>query len=215
MCGRYEYDPETGELERLHPIKENRGYNFEPNYNTAPTQTMPVLTAESGDLILQPMRWGIHRHIGPKIEKNIFNTRADKAFSPFWSKTVWSSRCLIPATGFYEWKITDGSKQPYFIHPKDRHLYMFAGIYSQDSDGNFSYSIMTTDPNKEMNEIHNRMPVILYPEDEMSWLITDVDEKIAQLLSPLEDGALELYAISTEVNSVKNNYPELSDKIPA
>jgi putative SOS response-associated peptidase YedK len=208
MCGRYEYDPETGELERLHPIKENRGYDFKPNYNTAPTQTMPVLTYQDG-LILQPMKWGIHRHIGPKIEKDIFNTRADKAFSPFWSKTLRSGRCLVPATGFYEWRLTDGSKQPYYIHLKDAHLYMFAGIYAADDAGNFSYSIMTTEPNKEMREIHNRMPVILHHEDDLRWLSAIDTDDLSALLMPLEDGALDLYPISTAVNSVKNNSPEL------
>lgn len=213
MCGRYEYDPETGELERLHKIKENTGYDFKPNFNTAPTQVMPVLTYSGGDLVLQPMKWGIHRHIGPKVEKDIFNTRADKASSPFWSKTIREGRCLIPATGFYEWKITDGSKQPYYIHLKKAHLYMFAGIYSMDTAGNLTYSIMTTEPNKEMSDIHNRMPVILHHEDDMQWITSETEADFSPLLVPLEDGALELYPISTEVNSVKNNYPELTRRL--
>lgn len=214
MCGRYEYNPETGELDRLHPIKENTGYDFtKPNYNTAPTQTMPTLVSVNDELVLEPMKWGIHRHIGPKIEKDIINTRADKSFSPFWAKTVRTSRCLIPATGFYEWKITDGSKQPYYIHLKDRHLYMFAGIFHEDSEGNKSYSIMTTEPNKEMAEIHNRMPVILNIEQEQFWLHSDEDDQLLDILMPLPDKSLEMHPISKDVNSVRNNSPKLTQEI--
>jgi putative SOS response-associated peptidase YedK len=213
MCGRYEYNPETGEFERLHPIKENKGYDFKRNYNTAPTQTMPVLTRGKGGLIMQPMKWGIHRRIGPKIEKDIINTRADKAFTNFWAKTVRTGRCLIPATGFYEWKVTDGSKQPYYIHLKDRHLYMFAGIFSQNAEGENTYSIMTTNPNEEMSEIHNRMPVILKQDWELEWLGIENEDALQELLQPLPDHSLEMYPISTAVNSVRNNYPELTHKL--
>jgi putative SOS response-associated peptidase YedK len=214
MCGRYEFNPDTGEMERLHPIKENKGYDFsKPNYNTAPTQTMPVLVRDQGGLLLRPMKWGIHRNIGPTIEKDIINTRADKAFTPFWGKTVRTSRCLIPATGFYEWKITDGSKQPYYIHLKGGHLYNFAGIYSQNSEGELSYSIMTTTPNKEMGEIHDRMPVILRPNVELDWLGIENEDALAELMKPLPDGSLDMYPISKEVNSVRNNNPSLSDRL--
>ena len=213
MCGRYEHNPETGELERLHDIKPNRGYKFKPNFNVAPTQKMPVITQEADGRILQEMKWGIHRNIGPKIEKDIINTRADKALTPFWGKTVRSGRCLVPATGFYEWKITDGSKQPFFIHPKDRHLFTFAGIFTVDQDGNGTYSIMTTNPNKEMSEIHNRMPVILEPDLEREWLEAEDDDEITDLLIPGRDGSLEMYPVSTAVNSVRNNYEGLSNPV--
>lgn len=213
MCGRYEFNPETGEWEQLHAIKENTGYEFHPNYNTAPTQVMPVLTLDEAGLTVKPMKWGIHRQIGPNVSKDIINTRSDKAFTPFWGKTLRSRRCLIPATGFYEWKITDGSKQPYYIHPKDRHLFMFAGIYSEDKEGNSAYSIMTTDPNREMQQIHNRMPVILHPQQEQAWLDAVDDKELGKLLQPLEDGGLDMHPISKEVNSVKNNYPELIDAV--
>ena len=212
MCGRYEFNPDTGEMKRLHKITEIKGYDFKPNYNTAPTQTMPVITQSDDKLQLLPMKWGIHRNIGPKIEKDIINTRADKAFTPFWGKTVRTGRCLIPATGFYEWKITDGSKQPYYIHLKDRHMYMFAGIYSKNSEGELTYSIMTTTPNKEMADIHNRMPVILDPKDESMWLDASEDAELDELLQPLKVNQLTMFPISKEVNSVRNNYPELTKK---
>jgi putative SOS response-associated peptidase YedK len=214
MCGRYEYNPETGELDRLHTIKENKGYDFsKPNYNTAPTQTMPVISRGNGGLILQPMKWGIHRRIGPKIEKDIINTRADKAFTPFWAKTLRTGRCLIPATGFYEWRVTDGSKQPYYIHLKDRHLYMFAGIFCENTEGESTYSILTTTPNEEMSEIHSRMPVILQLGQELDWLGIENEFALQELMQPLPDRSLEMYPISTAVNSVRNNFPELAQKL--
>lgn len=197
MCGRYELD--KSDIDEF-----GARVKVKPNYNTAPTQTMPVFIHESKPEFVD-MKWGIHRVIGPGVEKDIINTRADKAFSRFWNKTVRENRCLIPATGFYEWDVK--TKQPYFIHPKDRDLYYFAGIYAE-KDGVCTYSIMTTDPNKEMSVIHNRMPVILHRGEELKWL-EDVDN-LEEYLTPLEDGSLEMYEISRDVNNVRNNYPALS-----
>lgn len=168
-----------------------------------------MLTSDEDGKHIKEMKWGIHRVVGPKLEKDIINTRADKALSRFWAKNVRNYRCLVPATGFYEWKIVDGSKTPFFIHPRDRKVFSFAGVYSTDSEGNQSYSIMTTEPNNEMASIHNRMPVILPKEHEGSWLTAESDDDIMSLLLPYPDGGLDMYEISKAVNSPRNNYPEL------
>lgn len=207
MCGRYGlYDVKESEL-----LTENKGYNFQPNYNAAPTQKMPVVIADLNNLGVKVMEWGITRKLGPDIEKNIFNTRSEKALERFWGKTVKSHRCLIPANGFYEWKKSENGKIPYWIQAFDHKLIFFAGIYDIDSEGNEHYSIMTTTPNEEMSSLHDRMPVILDKKAQDAWLY--VDEKDAdlleELLRPLPDDSLELYEVSKEVNYVRNNSGDL------
>jgi putative SOS response-associated peptidase YedK len=212
MCGRYTL-LDDGSMVRQHYRADNPDYSFEPNYNAAPTQKMPVVTRKGDKNHAENMKWGIHRQIGPDKEKDIINTRNDKALSRFWAKTVRNYRCLIPATGFYEWKVKDGSKAPYFIRPKHMNIYSFAGIYSEDKDGNHAYSIMTTGPNKEMSSIHNRMPVILQDDDhEEAWLTADEDDVITDLMRPFTDGGLEMWEISKAVNSPRNNSPDLLER---
>jgi len=218
MCGRYTLNKKADDIAKRYNVskvpKEMR-----PNYNTAPMQVMPVITEdENGKHQVELMHWGITRKLflnGKVVEKDIINTRADKAFGGFWKKTVVNHRCLIPATSFFEWKDLKEGKTPFLIHPKKLDLYSFAGIWStwKNKDGHDIkvYSIMTTEPNKEMKAIHTRMPVILHPEDEASWIepSNDKPESLGKLLFPFEDNGLEIYEVSRDVNSTKNNYPEL------
>jgi putative SOS response-associated peptidase YedK len=207
MCGRYGlYDISESNI-----LLENQGYAFKPNYNVAPTQTMPVITASSDSHTVSIMQWGIKRKLGPNIEKDIFNTRSEKALERFWGKTVRSHRCLVPANGFYEWRKTPDGKIPFWIHAKDHELIYFAGIYDVDAAGTEHYSIMTTTPNIEMADIHDRMPVILDENAQDIWLQgTDEDTAmISELLQPLPDHSLEMFEVSREVNVVKNNHGKL------
>lgn len=207
MCGRYGlYDISESNI-----LLENKGYNFKPNYNAAPTQTMPVITATENDKSVKIMKWGIKRKLGPEIEKDIFNTRSEKALERFWGKTVKNHRCLVPANGFYEWRKAESGKIPFWIHAKDKGIIYFAGIYNLDAEGNEHYSIMTTSPNEEMESIHNRMPVILNEEGQNNWLLTPAEEAemLAELLRPIPDGSLDMFEVSREVNVVKNNHGKL------
>lgn len=213
MCGRYSFD-------KVDEFGERFGIDFDPkeirpNYNVAPTQTMPVIRKIDGKKKVELMRWGIPRFIGPGKVKDVFNTRSDKAFHN-WKKMTLTQRVLIPATGFYEWQKQAGSKQPFFIHPKEEGLFSFAGIWNawKNEDGNIvnTYSIITTDPNEEMLDIHNRMPVILHREDEDAWLdaANDNDEETLNVfLMPYEDNGLELYEVSKDVNVTKTNEARL------
>lgn len=184
------------------------------NYNVAPTQRMPVIKESGNKRQVEIMHWGIPRMIGKDLVKEIINTRADKAFSGFWKKQVMQHRVLVPASFFYEWKKVDGSKTPYLIKPKDEDIFAFAGIWNswKDKEGHEfnAYSIMTTDPNAEMKAIHDRMPVILHQDEYEDWLQPDQsEERLAELLLPSEDGRLELYEVSKDVNNVRNNNPDI------
>lgn len=217
MCGRYTLNKDADDVARRFSLA-NKLKGLKPNYNVAPTQTMPVITlGEDGKPQAELMKWGIPRKLflnGQSIEKELINTRADKAFGGFWRKTVMNHRCLVPATGFYEWKRAKDGKTPFFIHPKHADLFAFAGIWSiwKDQDGQElnTYSIMTTEPNKEMKSVHDRMPVILYPEDETSWIApTDDQSAIVAMLRPYQDNGLEMFEVSRDVNAVRNNYGDL------
>lgn len=211
MCGRYALDKTADELAQRFRVARVPA-TIQPNYNVAPAQAMPVIT-ESSDGIrsIELMSWGIHRTLGKDRAKELINTRSDKAFGGFWRKTVCYQRCLVPATGFYEWKAEVDGKTPYYIYPKDEDLYAFAGIWDTwlDSDGTLrkAFSIVTVEPNKEMRAIHNRMPAILHRADEAAWLelSNDSRERLEQLLFPSEDGRFEMYEVSKDVNDPHHN----------
>ena len=212
MCGRYTLNKTADDVAKRFNLA-NKPTGVNPNFNVAPTQTMPVVILnEDGKPQAELMKWGIPRMLGQDLVKELINTRADKAFGGFWRKTVMNHRCLVPATGFYEWKKSKDGKIPFFIHPKDDDLFAFAGIWSvwKDPDGHEinTYSIMTTEPNKEMKSVHNRMPVILHQEDESSWLEPaheNVQGAIEALLRPYEDNGLEMFEVSRDVNVASNN----------
>jgi putative SOS response-associated peptidase YedK len=140
---------------------------------------------------------------------NLFNARAETVSEmKSFKRPFQSQRCLVPASGFYEWKKLEGSKQPYFIHHEDGEPLAFAGLYdhwrNEDSEI-YSYTILTTSPNETMQELHDRMPVILSPEDFDVWLEPGVDtEELEALLKPYE-GKLEAYPVSRRVGKPSEN----------
>ncbi len=215
MCGRYTIIEPEGLEQRFNL---SIGDKIRPNYNAAPSQTLPVITNTAEGKHLELMRWGFLPVWAkdPKIGYKLINARSESVFDkPMWKRAISGSRCLIPATGFYEWKAEQGGKQPFYIHPKALPIFSFAGVWSSwhDPSGQevHTYSILTTEPNAEMAGIHDRMPVILHPEDEDDWLNPDLSEQqdIERYLRPLEDNALETFPVSKAVNVVKTNVETL------
>ncbi len=188
---------------------------------------MPVITeSESGKPTIELMKWGLIPVWvkDPRIGYKMINARSETIFEkPAWRSVIKKKRCLIPADGFYEWKKQSDTKvkQPFYIHPKQFELFSFAGVWESWKDENNNeirtYSIITTEPNKEMSSIHDRMPVILYPEDEASWLEPSkvTRDDIEPLLRPFEDNGLEIFEVSKDVNTVKNNDEHLIYALPA
>ena len=217
MCGRYTLF-KTSDLPNRFGLSSQVG-SIHANYNVAPGQFMPVIVSEDGTAAIRIMKWGLvpiwakDSNIGYKL----INARAESIFEkPMWKGSVLHKRCLVPSNGFYEWKATDSKdKQPYFIKPNDQELFAFAGIYStwKQVDGQElqTFSIITTETNKDMATIHDRMPVILHPEDEAVWLEPSSESRddIEPLLRPYEDGGLEMYKVSRDVNSPKHNEERL------
>ncbi len=217
MCGRYTLHQKGDNLAKRYGLSSTPD-SIRDNFNVAPGHFMPVVVEEDGKPKLEMMKWGLVPVWAkdPRIGYKMINARSESIFEkPSWRSVILRKRCLIPADGFYEWKKfkTDEKerKQPFFIHPKQIELFSFAGVWEawKDSENNIwkTYSIITTEPNKEMSSIHDRMPVILHPEDESSWLESSrvTRDSIEPLLRPLEDNALEMYKVSEDVNTVKNN----------
>ena len=221
--GRYVLYDTSGLGPRFH-LTRRHAFVSEDNYNVAPFQWLPVIMQyDSGERVAEPMQWGFIPPWSkdPRKGPRPINAKAETVFeSRMWSNAIAHHRCLVPSRGFYEWKLrAEQVKLPYFIHPKDQKLFAFAGIFSiwNDAEGHplKSFSIITTQSNQEMLPIHDRMPVILAPDQESEWLdpAYSEQERLATFLIPYEDGKLEIYRVSDVVNSSRHNGPHLMDAV--
>lgn len=217
MCGRYT----IGDVRRLSERFDtsNKIEDIKPSYNVAPSQTNPVIDRKSPNQV-EMMKWGLIPSWAkdPKIGYKMINARAESVKDkPSFRKPFRDQRCLVPASGFYEWLKTEKEKIPHYIHLKGKELFAFAGLYEiwKDENGNEvkSYTVITTEPNEVMKKIHNRMPVILKEEDEDKWLRNDTDETVlVELLKPYPDEDMEAYPVSRDVNNPRNNSEDLINK---
>ncbi|OGC46233.1 hypothetical protein A3F07_03175 [candidate division WWE3 bacterium RIFCSPHIGHO2_12_FULL_38_15] len=194
---------------------------IEENYNASPSQVMPTITRNSPNKITF-MKWGLIPFWAkdPRIGFKMINARAEGIGSkPAFREPFKKRRCLVPASGFYEWKrINSKEKVPYYIFLKSRELLAFAGLYDiwKDAEGKEikSFTIITVEPNKAMSEIHNRMPAILKMEDEQGWLDQEAPITLLQkMLKPIPDELMDYYVVSISVNSPRNNNSELLKRV--
>ena len=200
------------DLANRYDAYSDNDFNLEPNYNVSPSFVMPVITKNSPKKI-QFMKWGLIPSWAkdPSIGNKLINARAESILEkPSFKNSFKNKRCLVPATGFYEWKKDENTKIPYYFKPKDDSIFSFAGLYDVwvDAEGKeiLSYTIITTEPNELMRPIHNRMPVILRIEDEDKWLyLNSKYSELIDLLKPSESETLEKYQVSSEVNNPRNN----------
>ena len=221
MCGRYAIVlVGDGTLQRRFSLEESLD-DPQPRFNVAPTQTLPVITRNSPNRV-EMMRWGLIPSWAKdaSIGSRMINARAETvAEKPAFRRPLRTQRCLVPATGFYEWKRDGDSKSPYFIHLRDEPLFAFAGLYDtwRDPDGQTvkTYTILTTEANAVMAGIHNRMPVILRREDEDEWLdpTNTEPEHLLPLLRPYRSDAMAAYPVSRMVNSPQNDAPALLERV--
>ncbi|WP_059046649.1 SOS response-associated peptidase [Paenibacillus rubinfantis] len=222
MCGRFTITLPLDELIVRYLIFENRLAKFAPNYNVAPMQFIPAVISGKEGHRLGELRWGLVPSWAKedKIGGSMINARAESLTEkPAFRKLLTSRRCLIPADGFYEWQQRAGGKQPFRIVMKDGGFFSFAGLYDiwSDPQGNklATCTIITTEPNSLMAEIHTRMPAILRPEHEAEWLARDNADAQAllKLLQPYESAKMRAYPVSTAVGNVRNNSKELLEEV--
>jgi putative SOS response-associated peptidase YedK len=215
MCGRFD-GAVNSDFKTYGLSGPPKGY--QQSYNVAPGMLYPALFRES-PLKAELMKWGLvpFWNKEPKVKFSTINARAETLrTSPVFREAYKKHRCLIPVRGFYEWrKNADGTKTPFFIHLKSRDTFAFAGIWDvwKDVEGvEFkSYAIITTTPNEKMAKIHTRMPVILSKADEDIWTDPVADVSVLQaLLKPYGDDDMDMYRISSRVNSPANDDAEIT-----
>ena len=228
MCGRYVSSSTPDDLAHYFGATVPETL-LEPNYNVAPTSPVYAVRARDGHRRMGTLRWGLVPHWAKdlSIGSRMINARAESVTSkPAYSRAFERRRCLLPADGFYEWQKVEGrkAKQPYYVHRIDEEPVAFAGIWERwsdpgDPDGRpvFTCCLITTTPNAEMSRIHDRMPVLLPPGAWDQWLDPDLREaaRLTPLLRPAPDGLLQLRPVTTAVNNVRNQGPELLDPVPA
>ncbi|MEC2344945.1 SOS response-associated peptidase [Paenibacillus barengoltzii] len=221
MCGRFTITLPLDELIVRYLIMENRLAKFAPNYNVAPMQFIPAIIEGKQGNRLGELRWSLVPSWAKedKIGASMINARAESLpDKPAFRKLLTTRRCLIPADGFYEWQQRAGGKQPYRIVMKDGSPFAFAGLYDiwTDPQGNklATCTIITTEPNSLMAEIHNRMPVILQPAHEAEWLARDNTDtgSLLKLLQPYDAAKMRAYPVSSAVGNVRNNTKELLEE---
>ena len=218
MCGRFNLTTDSRQvahtLQARLPAAANDRVRL-PNYNIAPTQT--ILTATQIDeRVLRALRWGLTPSWvrNPRSSPGIINARAEGLQTkPAFQNAFRVRRCLIPATGIYEWTGNRSPKQPWHIHRADGELLVMAGLWEPHAILGDTCTIVTCRPSIWMSKYHNRMPVVLEPENWSLWLdVTTTREKLKSLLVAADEEALAAYPVSPSVNSPKNNRPDILDR---
>lgn len=210
MCGRFALGSTPEKL--AHHFNLKRKVTIEPRYNIAPSQPVVIIREETTGNKLSEVRWGLIPHWAKdeKIGNKLINARAETVQEkPSFRDAFKSRRCLIPATGFFEWKHHGRMKQPYFIKMKNGGLFAMAGVWEswRSPDGKIieSCSIITTEANGIVGKIHDRMPVIIPAQSYGLWLSSASNGRnFLEYLKPHSPFKMTSYPVSSMVNQVKN-----------
>ena len=214
MCGRFASTTPPDALASYFGAEAPSDPDHEsaPDYNVAPTRNVAAVRVREGDRRLDLLRWGLVPRWAKdlRIGSKMINARAETVATKNSFRSAFKKRrCIISADGFYEWqRLADDSKQPMYIHRRDRDPLAFAGLYERWTDAEdlreiHTCTIITTTANEMIAPIHNRMPVLLAPKDWDSWLDPENQDgdALQSLLVPAPDSLLEAYPVSTEVNN--------------
>lgn len=223
MCGRYSmFGPVNlsraakAALDSLGLDLEGALNQREPQYNIAPTQKAPIIAHSDEGYTIKATRWGLIPSWAKdeKIGSKLINARAETvAEKPSFRAAFKKRRCLVPASGYFEWKGEAGHKQPYFIHDPAGELLLFAGLWEgwkpgADDEWLHTFTIITGEPGKVSGDIHDRQPVILPPESWQEWL-TDEPDVAADVLKRAPEAKLAYYPVTKALGSPKNKGPEM------
>ncbi|HZM71822.1 MAG TPA: SOS response-associated peptidase [Candidatus Polarisedimenticolia bacterium] len=224
MCGRFTQERSSSELAEIfeaEDLAELEGDRF----NVAPTDEANVIVQRSERRAVTRYRWGLIPHWAddPRIGSKMFNARAETlARSPAFRDAFARKRCLVPVDSFYEWRREGNLRVPFRVVRDDGRPLTLAGLWAgwrDDDTGEIrrTFTIVTSGPNSLMRPIHNRMPVVVPPEAWERWLDPSLSNpaQLQGLLQPIEDDHLEAYEVSRLVNNVRNDGPDLIERLTA
>lgn len=214
MCGRFSIAKSKEEIAKRFNV--GAPANFKPRYNIAPMQQLPVITSRNPNE-LSFMRWGLvpSWSLDASTAANMINARGETIATkvPF-KHCIKDQRCIIPADGFYEWKKEGKAKVPYRFTLSSEELFCFAGLWDSwenQETGEIlnTVTIITTEANKLVSEIHERMPVMLRKDLERLWISeTITDSQISSLLKPYDPQTMLSYKAHKAVNAAANDSPD-------
>jgi putative SOS response-associated peptidase YedK len=219
MCGRMTQRTPPSSIAAIFDADLRDDEPFEPRYNVAPTDPLVVVVQRDDGRVVERHRWGLIPSWAPTAANGarLINARAETvADSPAFRAAFRARRCIIPSDGFYEWRRDGTRRQPYLLAPPPGAVLAMAGLWSlwKDPATGFwvpSAAVVTTAANADVSFVHDRMPVLLPRDAWRAWL--DPAERdtalLRSMLVPAPDGALDIRAVSTRVNSVRNDGPDL------
>jgi len=204
MCGRFAQIDSEDKVMSAFDILQSE-ITLEPRYNICPSQRIPVIIQQDGLRTLEMLEWGLIP-FWAKEPNPMINARAETAAEkPSFRHAFRKRRCLIPASGFYEWAKEEGQKQPYFIRLKNENTMAFAGLWeewtSPEGETRRTCAILTIVANSLMQKIHHRMPVILTPSSGAMWLdLSGTGSSPEKLLLPFPADKMEAWRVSRKVS---------------
>ena len=220
MCGRFEIHSAIEIIAKLFGIVE-WNIDYRPSYNIAPSHDI-IIAIDKGRRQLIKSRWGFLPSWAkdPSDGYKMINARAETvAEKPSFKKAFQKQRCLVLADGFFEWKKEGKNKKPYLIRLKSEKPFAMAGLYnkwiSPEGEEICTNTIITTESNDLIRPIHEGMPVILPQEKYADWLRNDIDDPVllAKMLRPYPSDELEMYEVTSKVNSPAVNTPEIIERL--
>jgi len=221
MCGRF------GRLSRFERIAQltalgirNEAGELAPSYNVAPGTLQPIILGTREGAVLRPLLWGLVPYWAKDSKKGVrpINAQCETAAEkPMFRTIMRERRCLIPADWFYEWKATAAGKEPYLVRLASREPFLIGGLwdtwhYGRD-DAMATFTVLTCVPNELTGTLHDRMPLIIAPEDAPRWLDRG-EHDVRDLLRPYPAEEMTAYRVGTRVNSAQNDDPELIEPAP-
>jgi putative SOS response-associated peptidase YedK len=215
MCGRFAFFSPEEAIRQYFDL--NYPAELSPSYNIAPSQQVAaILESPVSGIELQMLQWGLVPFWAkdPKIGHQLINARAETlSEKPSFRQAFVRRRCLIPANGFYEWHTEGGEKRPLYFSDAESRPFFMAGLWelwiSDDGSEIESCTLLTTEPNDFLAPIHNRMPVIIAPDDFDLWLDPGAQHpgEVQHLLRAYPAEAMSHYPVSTFVNNPRNEDP--------
>ena len=215
MCGRFSVYIDDEELKNRFPNHDVTPFQEVKVTNFAPTMEMPVIIENQ----VVNMKWGLipSWSQNKSFANNLINARCETLLEkPSFKNLVDTNRCIIVSNGFYEWDTK--TKSPYFIYSTNNKIMAFGGLFSswtnQSNEIIHTFTIITTESNNTLSKIHHRMPLILNEGDDIKWINNNNNyESVKDLIKSFEDYKIDMYEISTLVNSVKNDNSEIQSRV--